>query len=272
MNVDNIVKIITKSLYPLQKKHILSIIKDWNGDVKDIDFYKKLYKKKQNIKQNKNIKNGGNDTSKSYLITRAKRHSSKIKQVLDNSDANIKNKIKLLDIGAGDCSITIELGKLMGFKKAIGLDIEQGIYDEYFDECNYQVYDGETIPFADNSFDMITCLMTLHHIEKLDKVLDEIHRVLKMDGVLLIREHDKNSDETEKLIEMQHILFYMLETKGDMRKLEAYLKNPTGNYMSKKELFYKMKKKNFKNIKYENKHMKFDCVRAYFSIWKSNIS
>lgn len=47
--------------------------------------------------------------------------------------------------------------------------------------------DGK-LPFSDNSFDLITCFGTLHHIPNVSFVISELIRVLKKDGYLLLRE------------------------------------------------------------------------------------
>jgi ubiquinone/menaquinone biosynthesis C-methylase UbiE len=44
------------------------------------------------------------------------------------------------------------------------------------------------LPFADQSFDLITCFGTLHHVANVSKVLSELIRVLQPGGYLLIRE------------------------------------------------------------------------------------
>lgn len=44
------------------------------------------------------------------------------------------------------------------------------------------------IDFPDNSFDLITCFGVLHHIPNVTFVLSELYRVLKSDGILLLRE------------------------------------------------------------------------------------
>ncbi len=44
------------------------------------------------------------------------------------------------------------------------------------------------LPFESNSFDLITCFGTLHHIPNVSTVLSEMIRVLKPDGYMLIRE------------------------------------------------------------------------------------
>ncbi len=45
-----------------------------------------------------------------------------------------------------------------------------------------------SLSFEDGTFDLITCLGTLHHIPNVSFVLSELVRVLKKDGFLLIRE------------------------------------------------------------------------------------
>ncbi len=44
------------------------------------------------------------------------------------------------------------------------------------------------LPFNDNSFDLITCFGTLHHIPNVSFVISELVRVLHPDGYLLLRE------------------------------------------------------------------------------------
>jgi len=44
------------------------------------------------------------------------------------------------------------------------------------------------MPFADASFDLITCFSVLHHVANVSFVLKELHRCLRPDGVLLVRE------------------------------------------------------------------------------------
>jgi phosphatidylethanolamine/phosphatidyl-N-methylethanolamine N-methyltransferase len=45
---------------------------------------------------------------------------------------------------------------------------------------------AETLPFEDQSFDRIICTCLLHHVERPEKVLDEILRLLKLDGKVMI--------------------------------------------------------------------------------------
>ncbi|MEN3371119.1 MAG: hypothetical protein V7609_3262 [Verrucomicrobiota bacterium] len=51
---------------------------------------------------------------------------------------------------------------------------------------NVSLLPGETIPFADNSFDLVTMFDVLEHIEDDSGALREIFRVLKRDGMLIL--------------------------------------------------------------------------------------
>ena len=56
---------------------------------------------------------------------------------------------------------------------------EQGI------SIDYRVGDGEAIPIADQSVDVVVCVDVLEHVADLERVLDEIVRVIKPGGFFL---------------------------------------------------------------------------------------
>lgn len=49
------------------------------------------------------------------------------------------------------------------------------------------------LPFDDASFDTVISFQVMEHIEKVDKYLDEIHRVLRDDGVVVIATPDRST-------------------------------------------------------------------------------
>ena len=96
-----------------------------------------------------------------------------------------------LDIGCFDGNITSAIGKNFDLNdtQIHGVDIVE--LDKMNKNFIFSKYDGKTLPYSDNSFDMITCLMVLHHIgENLDILLKEIYRVAKDDCTLILREHN----------------------------------------------------------------------------------
>ena len=55
---------------------------------------------------------------------------------------------------------------------------------------------GESIPFRDESFDMVICLSTFQHVADQEKTIDEITRVLRPDGALICSVPSFRSFET----------------------------------------------------------------------------
>lgn len=77
---------------------------------------------------------------------------------------------KILDIACG-------VRKIPG---AIGLDSDQAVHPDIAMDCT------EPLPFESESIDTVFCLNFLEHTPKFDKVLGEIHRVLKKRGIVHI--------------------------------------------------------------------------------------
>ncbi len=51
---------------------------------------------------------------------------------------------------------------------------------------------GETLPYADASFDAVVCVDVLEHVQDLDQVLAEVTRVLKPGGLFLYDTINRN--------------------------------------------------------------------------------
>lgn len=99
------------------------------------------------------------------------------------------NEINILDIGCGIGVLAITLKKLKyrvycidhpEVEKKSWL-INEGIE---FIHCNIE---NEKLPFANNTFDLITCLDVIEHLHSSPKrALKEINRVLKKEGYIII--------------------------------------------------------------------------------------
>ena len=106
------------------------------------------------------------------------------------------NPKQILDIATGTGDLAIMLANINP-DKIIGLDISEGmlkIAKQKVAEANLTetiemiVGDSENIPFDDNTFDAITVSFGVRNFADLDKGLQEIRRVLKPLGTLVVLE------------------------------------------------------------------------------------
>ena len=80
---------------------------------------------------------------------------------------------KVLDVGCGSNEL------LVTWKDGVGVDV-------YPWEAVDIIVDSSNLPFGSGSFDTVCCIATLNHIPRRKKALREMHRVLKLGGLLLV--------------------------------------------------------------------------------------
>lgn len=92
-----------------------------------------------------------------------------------------KNSV-ILEIGGGT-GHQARLFSEAGYKIE-SIDLQDSIYS---DKRVYPVrnYDGETIPYGDNTFDIVFSSSVLEHILEFNEFQDEIRRILKPDGLCI---------------------------------------------------------------------------------------
>jgi len=96
----------------------------------------------------------------------------------------------VLDAGSGvgyGTRICLEAGA----RRAIGVDAsEHAVADATAlargSSAEYIVGDLRELPVADDCFDVVVCFEAIEHVAETDSVLDQLRRVLRKDGVLLI--------------------------------------------------------------------------------------
>ncbi len=100
-------------------------------------------------------------------------------------------KGRLIDIGCGNCRNLLQFKNL----ELYGIDFSEEMIKQSEKFCkkndlkvNLKKADMRKIPFKDDYFDYCLCLASLHHLnrEDADKVLKEIHRMLKKEGQCFI--------------------------------------------------------------------------------------
>jgi SAM-dependent methyltransferase len=93
-------------------------------------------------------------------------------------------KISVLDAGCGHGNYIIDEYRERIYR-ATGLDVDPTCTagNRSLDEIHYGSL--ERVPFADNAFDLVTCLWVFEHLTNPARVLGELCRVLKPRGALL---------------------------------------------------------------------------------------
>jgi len=109
----------------------------------------------------------------------------------------------VLDLASGTGDLALRMAPLLNDEGKITLsDInesmlnigKQRMIDAGHLRAEYAVANAESLPFADNSFDRITMAFGLRNVTNKQQALNELHRVLKPNGLLMVVEFSKVVD------------------------------------------------------------------------------
>ncbi|MBL7081376.1 MAG: methyltransferase domain-containing protein [Candidatus Omnitrophica bacterium] len=124
-----------------------------------------------------------------YARTDSK-NNSRLSRVLKLVDKTIpRHPQRILDVGCGDGSFTIELGKILKVKEMFGIDISSNAAKEALSrnvKAEMLDVDEGDLPFEANYFDFVFCGSLIECILDPDHLLDELYRVLSPSGHLII--------------------------------------------------------------------------------------
>lgn len=106
---------------------------------------------------------------------------------------------RILDVGCGTGKFASRVLEKFPETSVWGIDLchgmlEQGMHRVKHWQGRYQVAEAnaERLPFADNSFDVVTCTHSFHHYPDQVRAAREMHRVLRPGGRLFISEGDRD--------------------------------------------------------------------------------
>lgn len=235
-------------------KNIMDFIK--KNNVQDMDVINMI---KKNI--NKPVKNKDYCSGWTYAIQNL---ILKYKSINENT-----NNFKYLDIGCGSGHKTLMFGKYLELNNnnIYGTDIENwGPYDQVNNKHPFNfkfIKQNNILDFDDNTFDFITCILSLHHIKNLDVTLKEIYRILKSNGILLIIEHDNYDSNDDMIIDILHLFHAYFNDKN-----YNYIKEPLyGKYLNFVEWDYLMMQNNFIYVKGNILHFELSYYSRYDNLF-----
>ncbi|PIE80082.1 MAG: bifunctional demethylmenaquinone methyltransferase/2-methoxy-6-polyprenyl-1,4-benzoquinol methylase UbiE [Candidatus Delongbacteria bacterium] len=170
------------------------------------------------------------------------------------------NRSIVLDLGSGTGDIILE-AKREGFGKVVCGDISLNMLKvngsrqkRRFKEIKSTLInsDAESLPFSGNSFKSCIIAFTIRNVERRDRALDEIYRVLDKNGEVVIIEF---SIPKSKIISFFYGLYFGKIVKhlggllsGDMYAY-SYFPDSVETFPTEEEFVKLLKKSNFSNVK-----------------------
>jgi ubiquinone/menaquinone biosynthesis C-methylase UbiE len=108
-------------------------------------------------------------------------------------------ELRILDIGCGTGRFAASALEHLPNAHVWALDLCNSMLQraearshEYDGRLHLVQGDSEHLPFADDSFDAVTCSHSFHHYPNQHRVLAEMHRVLRPDGRLFLIDGDRD--------------------------------------------------------------------------------
>ena len=97
-----------------------------------------------------------------------------------------------LDVAAGPGMLSAAL--LGSVRRAVALDASAGLLAHAPEVVETIVGDASDLPFADGSFDIVTCVNGLHHLDHPELALAEMARVLAPGGRIVLQDYLADPD------------------------------------------------------------------------------
>ena len=95
----------------------------------------------------------------------------------------------LLDVGCGDGGVARLLRERVA--RVVAVDVHASPDWNFAPGVEFNVADGEALPFEDASFDVVHSKDSLHHMARPERALSEYARVLRPDGTALVVEANR---------------------------------------------------------------------------------
>lgn len=137
-----------------------------------------------------------------------------------------KESGRALDIGTGPGQIVIKLARRLVLWNLTGVDRSEAMIAQasanlaatgraLAGRVEFQLADGNKLPFSDHSFDLVICNSVLHHLAEPRKLFGEIARLATPDGAILLRDLRRPG----RLVYRLHVWRHGRHYSATMRKL-----------------------------------------------------
>lgn len=114
-------------------------------------------------------------------------HSRKVEELINRY---VPPGSRVLDVGCGTGINTSRLKNKT--REIIGFDVTNYVKDQYRQDFKFVLGKKDQLPFPNNYFDLVTCWDVIEHIEKDVAFCQELYRVLRYKGLLMMSTPNKN--------------------------------------------------------------------------------
>lgn len=180
-----------------------------------------------------------------------------------------------LDLCAGTHDLGLECLRQFPKAEIIALDFSYGMLQAGQNKISKEFKAGQitpvcgdalNMPFADNTFDVIFCAYGVRNFDCTEKGLNEIRRVLKPDGQILVLEFFKPTSAVNRLFNNtygEYILPLVGQWISGHKSAYAYLRDSIRGFLNVSEFEKLLEKTGYKEIKNKNFFMSIStCVSA----------
>jgi len=127
-----------------------------------------------------------------------------------------------VDIGCGSGSDTVLISKELGASKTLCADVEDARVGDAKDLDFMLVKKGENLPIDESSVDVVTLFHTIHHMEDASSRLKDISRILSKGGILIIKDHDTQTELDAENVTFEHFVYSIGEGEATVDDEDTY--------------------------------------------------
>ena len=190
------------------------------------------------------------------MQTRVKKKSLKLLNIEDGSN--------VLDICTGTGDLAFFINKINPNLNITGIDFSEKMLEiarnkqkDYQNNMKFFLADGRELPFEDDTFDIVTIGFGLRNIENYERVISEIHRVLKPKGQILNLDFSCDKSFANSVFDLlTSILTSFTSKKNSFR----YLISSKKEFLSSTDLINLFRRKGFIFLK--RKYFAFEVISA----------
>ena len=122
-------------------------------------------------------------------------HKGRTRSIIETLQTNGIESGKVLDVGCASGWLLSEIASEFPNLEYLGIDVYKKALAygrQTYPNIRFILADAHTLPFSKKSFDIVTCINVLEHVINPEKIMREIHRVLRPNSVAIIGMDSEN--------------------------------------------------------------------------------